>query len=320
MTTISIIVPIYKVEKYIDRCIISILNQTHKNIEVILVNDGSPDNCGKICDEYAKKDCRIKVIHKANGGLSDARNSGLDIATGKYIGFVDSDDYIASDMYENLLSGIINNSTDISMCGRYDVYDDKIKESFSSCGFIKWSNNEAIRNLLLWKNIDSAAWDKLYDRKLFNNIRFPFGKYNEDVFIMCNIIHRSNGITHIGKPKYYYNHRDNSITTEKFSKRKMDLIDANTTVLDLIKKEYPYLLEEAYSFYYKGFIYLLLAISSSNQTDVFKEDYVYMKNILRRNFMQVIKNQYIGRRNKRNSILILTNTYFMMKIMKEYVK
>ena len=126
---ISIIVPIYNVEKYLKKCIDSIINQTYKNLEIILVDDGSPDNCGKICDEYAKKDNRIKVIHKENGGVSSARNVGVENATGEYIGFVDSDDYIEKDMYEVLINNLKKENADISIISNYEVYKNKIIEN-----------------------------------------------------------------------------------------------------------------------------------------------------------------------------------------------
>ncbi|MBR1540013.1 MAG: glycosyltransferase [Clostridia bacterium] len=123
---ISIIVPVYKVEKYLDKCINSIVSQTYKNLEVILVDDGSPDSCGKMCDEWTQKDTRIKVIHKENGGLSDARNFGLDCAKGKYIQFVDSDDYIEKDMIEFLYKNLKENNADISICSNYMVDEENV--------------------------------------------------------------------------------------------------------------------------------------------------------------------------------------------------
>ncbi len=127
MCEISIIVPVYKVEKYLKKCVDSILAQTFSDFELILVDDGSPDNSGRICDDYAKKDARVRVVHKQNGGLSSARNAGIEVAKGKYLGFVDSDDYIAEDMYELLYKAIIKEEADLSICGIYDVYEEKIR-------------------------------------------------------------------------------------------------------------------------------------------------------------------------------------------------
>ena len=182
MDKISIIVPFYNVEKYAPKCIESIINQTYTNLEIILVDDGSPDTCGKICDDYALKDGRIKVIHKKNAGLSDARNVGIKEATGKYIGFVDGDDYIEKDMYKYLYNLIKENNADISICGVEEVYEDgsiqdeKAKESIEIL-----SKEDAIKELLLDKKVRSHAWDKLYKRELFENIEYPYGRKMEDI-------------------------------------------------------------------------------------------------------------------------------------------
>jgi glycosyltransferase involved in cell wall biosynthesis len=125
MCEISIIVPVYDVEKYLKKCVDSILNQTFKDFELILVDDGSPDNSGAICDQYAEKDSRVRVIHKENGGLSDARNAGIEVARGKYLGFVDSDDFVNEDMYKQLYTSIIENNADLSICGIFDLYEGK---------------------------------------------------------------------------------------------------------------------------------------------------------------------------------------------------
>ena len=131
MPLISVIVPIYNVEKYLDRCVDSIINQTYKNLEIILVDDGSPDNCPQMCDDYAKKDSRIKVVHKENGGLSDARNVGMEVATGEYVSFIDSDDYISLDFYETLLETIVDNDSDIVECGVVKFYEDNSFDKYS---------------------------------------------------------------------------------------------------------------------------------------------------------------------------------------------
>ena len=159
---ISIIVPIYNVEDYLKRCIDSILGQTYKNLEVILVDDGSPDKCGKICEEYKLIDSRIKVIHKKNGGLSSARNNGLDIATGDFIGFVDSDDYIERNMYESLIEALNNNNADIATCGiiREDT-NTQHKINIRTPNTEKvYLDIDAIREILLSREIGISVWSK----------------------------------------------------------------------------------------------------------------------------------------------------------------
>ena len=177
---ISVIVPIYKVEKYLHKCIDSILAQTYTNLEIILVDDGSPDNCGKICDEYAAKDSRIKVIHQPNGGLSAARNAGLDIATGDYIGFVDSDDYIAPDMYEKLYNALVKNDADMAICdyqrfGNELPYDEMSLTTEVITGLQAMEKQNTVINCSF-----VVAWSKLYKSFIFSNVRFPVGKINED--------------------------------------------------------------------------------------------------------------------------------------------
>ena len=260
---ISIIVPVYKVEKYLSRCIESIINQTYKNIEIILVDDGSPDKCGEICNDYASIDTRIIVIHKPNGGLSDARNFGLNSASGEYVGFVDSDDYIEKTMYENLLNACVFNHSDISMCGRYDVINDHLIPVYSFEGNKVWTSQEAIRNILNWDNIDSSVCDKLFKRSLFEDISFPINKYNEDMFIMVNLLTLSKKIIHTGKSEYYYYHRNDSITTEIFSERKMDLLEATLKICDIVNDNYPGLERDARNFFYFEIIYLNMLVQLS---------------------------------------------------------
>lgn len=212
---ISVIVPIYKVEKYLDRCINSIVNQTYRNLEIILVDDGSPDKCPLMCDEWQKKDERIKVIHKENGGLSSARNAGLDIATGEYIAFVDSDDYILPDMYEYLYRLIDENDADFSMCefmyadekglaidDNSDTEDEKIDVL---------SGDEALEEFVMrnWHYV--LAWNKLYRKHIFRNLRFPEGKLHEDDFIAHIIIYQCIRIAYTTRKYYMYTQRDDSI-------------------------------------------------------------------------------------------------------------
>lgn len=223
---ISIIVPIYNVEKYLNKCIESILHQTYENFELILVDDGSPDSCGKICDDYANCDRRIKVIHKKNGGLSDARNAGIEIAKGEYIGFVDSDDYISPDMYKILLEDCLRNQADIAMCGRYVVSESYkiLKQEFVVDSPKKYNSEIAIGKLLLWDSCDSAAWDKLYKKSLFDGIRYPIGVMSEDYDVTCRLFAKANQIIHVGKALYYYVQRNGSITKQDFNRKRFETI------------------------------------------------------------------------------------------------
>ena len=244
---ISIIVPIYNVEKYLKKCIESILHQTYENFELILVDDGSPDSCGKICDDYAKNDHRIKVIHKKNGGLSDARNAGIEVAKGEYIGFVDSDDYISSTMYKDLLDGCLSNKADIAMCGRYVVSEsyEIIKEEFVTDNLKKYSSGVAIGKLLLWDTCDSAAWDKLYKKSLFNGIKYPLGVMSEDYDVTSRLFAKANQIIHVGKALYYYVQRNGSITKQHFNRNRFETIYQVYNLASFVNSSYSELKNNA---------------------------------------------------------------------------
>lgn len=309
MPEISIIVPVYNVEKYIHRCIDSILAQTFTDFELILVNDGSPDQCGKICDRYAENDTRIKVIHKKNGGLSDARNFGLEIAQGDFIGFVDSDDYIEKDMYEKLIKACKDSNLKLAMCGRYKVLGEELKPIFSFQGHKIWESREAIEKLLTWDNIDSSACDKLFSRDLFEKLRFPVGKYNEDIYIMTQIIHQAEKIVHIGEAKYYYFHRTDSITTERFSEKKLDLLEANQKVSELVNKYYPDLDFKAESFNLEGIIYLSGLLQNKKCKKEYARSYNLINKLLYNNIFKIINNPHIDRSTKAKAILMVINLY-----------
>lgn len=243
---ISVIVPVYKVEEYLDRCVESIVNQTYTNLEIILVDDGSPDNCPQMCDEWAKKDNRIKVIHKENGGLSDARNAGLDIAQGEYVGFVDSDDYIHSKMYELLYKSIISNNSDMSICDTRIVDEDGNsiinKNLFSPFTQKNISGKMILEQKLFekvaWKWI--VVWPKLYAKCLFENVRFLIGKINEDEFIVQDIFVNCANISCVNEQLYYYVQRNGSITNSNLSFKSFDSLEAMLRRLDFyLNNDYP---------------------------------------------------------------------------------
>ena len=176
---VSVIIPIYNVEKYLKKCIESVINQTFSDLEIILVNDGSTDNCKEICEDYKSKDNRIKFIHKSNGGLSSARNAGIQVATGDYYTFIDSDDYIMSDMIEQLVYMAQLTDADISLCcktNQENGFEEGINKKIEI-----FTKEEALKCILTEKKILTSAWGKLYKRKLFNEVRYPDGKIYEDL-------------------------------------------------------------------------------------------------------------------------------------------
>ena len=201
---ISVIIPVYNVEQYLNRCVDSVINQTYKNLEIILVDDGSTDNSGKICDEYALKDNRIKVIHKENGGLSSARNAGLDIAKGAYIGFIDSDDYIELDMYEFLYNMLIENKVEVSCCNVFDFKNNKYVPS----------SNLQVEGVITFDEVLNIkqglfVWNKLYSKNLIGNYRFD--GLAEDLKFNFEILKKAEKIVYSKQAKCYYFNNPNSI-------------------------------------------------------------------------------------------------------------
>jgi glycosyltransferase involved in cell wall biosynthesis len=231
MPKVSIIIPVYNVEKYLRKCIDSVLNQTYKDIEVILVDDGSLDKCPQICDEYLKRDARVKVIHKKNGGLSDARNVGVKYAQGDYIGFVDSDDYVSTQMVELLYSSITKEEADIVM-GNYihvdetgNSIDEKI--SFQIEKQITYSRDEFVDEVI--KKTGGyyvVACSKLYKKEIFEKISFPLGKQHEDEFVFHYVVGMSKKIVCISDVIYFYLQRDDSIMGKKFNEKRIDYGEA----------------------------------------------------------------------------------------------
>lgn len=218
MPRLSIIVPVYKVEQYIHKCVDSILNQTFTDFELILVDDGSPDNCGKICDEYVQKDRRVRVIHKENGGLSDARNFGIDAAKGTIIGFVDSDDDIDLDMYKSMIDYLDDNNLDVVCADTYVIRNNKRKFSprySENKVFTKKEGTTAILN----GSLDNAAWNKIYKRCVIGDVRYPKGRVYEDVATTYKFLFAAKRIGYVPKPFYNYYKRKGSIVASSFNSK-----------------------------------------------------------------------------------------------------
>lgn len=260
---ISIIVPVYNVEVYIEKCIDSLINQTYKNIEIILVDDGSTDKSYDICKKYSETDNRIKLIHKNNGGLSDARNVGIDNATGKYITFVDSDDWLSYDYCDIMIKEINETKADIVMSNLVYVYSNdytfEVEEKFDKKSY---TNVEALEKFE--DTVSVVAVSKLYRRELFEDLRYKVGKIHEDEFMFHKIFFRAKKISHLDIELYAYRQRENSITTSKYSLKKLDAIEA---------------LEDRMNFYEKN--------SLHNLKEKTRALYMYL---LRKNIMEISAN------------------------------
>ena len=237
---ISVIVPVYNVAEYLQECVDSIINQTYKNLEIILVDDGSTDACPDICDEYAKKDRRIRVIHKKNGGLSDARNAGLDICTGEWIGFVDGDDYIAHDMYEKLYCSAIENYSDVAVCHFFNKENGAIFDSSKFRKYLYESKEDMIWQIFAGKSGIISACLKLYKRVIFENIRFPKNTNYEDGYIVPYVVKKTSRMVVLPDMLYFYRIRMGSITKELYwSDGMWDEIYVYKHILNIFRDEYP---------------------------------------------------------------------------------
>lgn len=257
---VSVIVPVYNVEKYIDRCISSILRQTYENIELILVDDGSPDKCGDICDEYATYDSRIQVIHRQNGGLSAARNSGLEVATGDYVLFVDSDDYIHPNMIERLYSVASMKKAEVVICDYAMVYENGDIEMPQESGQIIDITEDNRLEYMLGKTkiMFTVAWNKLFKRTSVQKFRFPEGKIHEDEFLIYKILHSTEDICYLREVLYYYFQREDSIIGKGVNLQSLQRLDAIKERFIFYKNQnmmdYCYEMLDQYRYYLNEFI------------------------------------------------------------------
>jgi len=236
---ISVIVPVYNTEKYLNRCVDSIIAQTYKNIEVYLIDDGSNDNSGLICDEYQKKDNRIKVIHKENGGQGVARNVALDECSGEYIYFVDSDDWIEKNAIELMLKSCKENNAQICVCGvnYYNGAYSRTKIIYQDEKI--FSGEEILLEYLTTTNIGCTLWDKLYHKSLFDNVRFPNLRSTEDTYLMHTLLGKCKRAVYVPKALYVQYIRPGSTENSRFSLKKMALIDANLNLQKYIETNHP---------------------------------------------------------------------------------
>lgn len=293
---ITVIVPIYNVEKYLNRCVDSIINQTYTNLEIILVDDGSPDNCGKICDEYAKKDNRIKVIHKENGGLSDARNAGIKVADGKYIGFVDSDDWINPKMYEELYSTLLKYDADISCCKMLRCKDNKdtIQKEHET-KIVEYNQEQYMKKFFKIGSQECVyyACNKLYKKEIIEKDQYPINLTSEDVVGTYKTLLKSQKIVEINQIYYYYYYNPESITLKGFSKKDLDLIKIWDMVIEITNKNNQKYLEMAKFNRYRVDYTLLMRMASKLSfkqiNKRYKDEYIEMLKNLKKHKKILLK-------------------------------
>lgn len=298
---ISVIVPIYNIDRYIDRCVQSIVNQTYRDLEIILVDDGSSDNSGIVCDAWEKKDKRIKVIHKINGGASDARNMGIKQSRGELLSFVDGDDELNETMYEKLINAMLRTQTDISMCRMEKIEKTRkyptrqfLKESEEAMIF---SGKEAMRYLLQDK-IDCSPCLRVYKRKLWDELRFPIGNTNEDFAVLYKVFDAANSIVYIPEILYHYYYRENSVTSAEFSEKQFDKIDNSLEMVDYVRKNTPELMLEARYYLVLQSTYLLKKICLDKMEQLYEQRYHQTRSLIRKNSINIFRMTWMPLKNK----------------------
>lgn len=304
---ISVIVPIYNVEKYLERSVGSLLGQTYRNLEIILVNDGSTDRSGAMCDEFAAKDNRIKVIHKQNGGSSSARNLGIEAATGDYIGFCDSDDYTESDMYENLLSVMKQHEDAVIAQAMSSNYTDEgvlVKGPYKDSGKVNFLTKQEMFRLLMLHVGDSSFCTKLIKADYMKQFRFEEGRLNEDFELVIRMLSGISGVYSLEKNGYNIVLRGGSNSRSKFGEVFYNsLIENSNRAFSLMEKEYPELREEGIRFWYFQRLDYMLHIPVSYM----KKSNTVCWNIiqdLKKGRKQIKSNAFLTKKEKRNLLIL----------------
>lgn len=318
---ISVIVPVYNVESYLARCVASIRAQTYQNLEIILVDDGSKDASGDLCEAFAREDFRIRVIHKENGGLSSARNAGIDIAKGEYFSFVDSDDWIEEDTLEVLLATALEEKVQLVCCGRYDVNSETGERTLGLCHERKEniSAEEFLKRIFTWDNCDFSACDKLFHRDMFQHYRFPFGKRSEDVAVMYRIIDQTDRVSLLPKACYNYYHRVNSISMAvKVSENTFHFLEHTYEILEYIQEKHPAILDSARYFHFRALLFTLQSLELTDEAarGEFRDRMRDCRRQLWQQLPFVLSCANASRREKIISLMIVLNIYRLFHLVK----
>jgi glycosyltransferase involved in cell wall biosynthesis len=292
---ISIIIPVYNIERYLSNCLDSILTQTFTDIEVIVINDGSTDRSGKIADEYEKKDHRIKVYHQHSKGVSSARNKGIELATGEYIGFVDGDDYVTEDMYGKLVQACLATGSEISVCRLGREIDGQLTNHDIGEFYTKELNNEeAMEELFKGVLYRFSLCNKLFKKECFTNIQFPVGRIHEDLSTTYQLFANANHVTYLNFIGYIYVKQENSILTTKYYQKRLEAFIGWNEILTFISTEYPQLLNRVYASYtYSCLDHIYGILHQVNNKKVKKEYLQHIQESIQIHHKNIIKNEII---------------------------
>ncbi len=314
---VSVIVPVYNVEAFLPRCVDSILAQTYQNLEIILVDDGAKDSSGAICDGYAARDHRVRVIHKENGGLSSARNAGIDAARGGWLEFVDSDDWIEPDTVESLLSEALENQVELVVGGRWDVKETTGEKRMGLCPPRRevLSGEELVGRIFRWDSCDSSACDKLFARRLFRAVRFPLGVVCEDLPIMYKIVLDAGRIAMLPKPIYNYYHRSGSITFTTVSHKNFHYASHTSEILPYIQQHYPALEQEARYLRVRSLVYAVQSVDLASPEDQKQYDKACRayRCQLREFLPFIVSSPLFARREKLTDVLLALGWYRVLR-------
>ena len=302
---ISIIVPVYKAEKYLSRCVESILAQSYRNFEIILIDDDSPDSCPRLCDDYSNQFANIITIHLKDSGIgvSGVRNAGIEAAKGEYITFVDSDDFINNELLMTLKKAIdFDSEVSMSFCSYQKVSGNMTNSDSLSLDDVKLIDDLEAMDLIIEDQNKSAVWGKLYKKSIFEDLRFPIGKHNEDMFLMPFIFHKAQKIAYSSKRLYYYFQDSESLCRSQFNYNMLDMVDAISKWRDIVSINYSILQVKVDCHYFSALI-------NSCQYLVQKKDeyginkYRDYKHEILNNLELILKSSYITNNNKLKAFL-----------------
>ena len=307
---ISVIIPVYNVSKYLSRCINSVRTQAHVK-EILLIDDGSTDDSGILCDAYAAMEPLVKVLHKENGGLSSARNAGLDLAQGEYVAFVDSDDFLEPGAYEKLLSCAQRHEADLVCAGRSDLIGGIGDKTLGLCPEKEETitGPEFVARMFTWQGVDSAAWDKLYKRSLFHGLRYPEGKICEDVPVTYRAALKANKVALLPEPVYVYYHRPGSITTAPVSQKSFHFAAHTQAICQDIKARCPEILPQARYLRVWSLAHPMMLCQESGQVHAFRQEYRACKRALAKELPFFLTSPLLSGKEKLHDLLLVLGLF-----------